>query len=228
MKKLSIVLLLSASFPMHAFNDGIIEERIEYDRDGSPVVVRTSEESDSRGGSKLVEQRIRPLGNDTFSYEFDEQSEATKAYHRSLCAASDMEPSQGGESTFSGIAAWGCHRSLMEGEQLQGVPLSNTRATSPGDFIRANAPSGTVQRGKEFTAVGYLQFQSSEAGVLSGTVSVDSRCSSHFLSHYPEPFAGEYYAEVACTVHEAGTVHTALDACTPRQCAADAGVMSAQ
>jgi hypothetical protein len=207
---LLLALLLSTPVELTRHDDGIYHDRIEYDTNGLAVTVRTSEDTAAYGEPHRVEQRIRHLGNRSYSYDFNEQSAATQAYHRALCEPSGLEPAVGGESTFTGISAWGCNRT----EVLTDATLT------------AHAPTGTARAGMEFVAQGKLRYQTSAATFVSGTVQAGS-CTSHFLQYVPGPASSEYLASVKCTIHEPGPITTQLDACIEDgPCVADLNVMS--
>lgn len=207
---LLLALLLSTPVELTPHEDGIYHDRIEYDANGLAVTVRTSEDTGAHGEPHRVEQRIRHLGNRSYSYDFDEQSEATQAYHRALCARLGSEPSQGGRNAFTASAAWSCTRVTF-----------HTDAT-----LTAQAPTGTARAGVESVAQGKLRYQTTAAALVSGTVQAGS-CTSHFLQYVPGPASSEYLASVKCTIHEPGPITTQLDACIDDgPCAADLNVMS--
>lgn len=207
----TLALLLSAPVPLIEHADGYYHDRIELDAEGNERVVRTTEESDANGVMRQIEQRIRHLHGNTYSFDYDEQSQATKDYHRALCAESRMAPARGGESTFTAISAWSCVR-------------QGGRSDQPPGFLEAHAPRGTAPLGQEFSAAGTLRYETTEPDVISGTVRVDT-CSSHFLQYQPAAFRGEYKAWVTCTVQERGEVATALDACIANHCVDDSSSM---
>lgn len=207
-----LALLLSAPVPMIEHADGYYHDRIELDAEGKERVVRTTEEPDANGVMRQIEQRIRHLHGNTYSFDYDEQSQATKDYHRALCAQNGLAPSRGGEATFSGASAWGCMR-------------RHGRSDQPPGFLEAHAPRGSARQGQEFSVSGLLRYQTTDPDVISGTVRVDI-CSSHFLQYHPAAFQGEYKAWVRCTVQDRGEVSTALDACIADHCVEDSGSMS--
>ncbi len=207
-----LALLLSAPVPLIEHADGYYHDRIELDADGNERVVRTSEESDGKGGVRQIEQRIRHLHGNTYSFDYDEQSDATKEYHRALCAESHMAPARGGEATFTAISAWSCVRQAVRSDQ-------------PPGFLEVHAPRGTAPVGQEFSAAGTLRYETTEPDVISGTVRVHT-CSSHFLQYHAAAFKGEHKAWVTCTVQDRGEVSTALDACIADHCVEDSGSMS--
>lgn len=208
----TLALLLSAPVPMIEHHDGIYHDRIELDAHGNERVVRTTEEPDGNGGMRQIEQRIRHLHGTTYSFDFDEQTEATKDYHRALCAQSRMAPARGGESSFSAASAWSCVR-------------GGGRSDQPPGYLEAQAPRGSMRQGMEFSVSGLLKYQTPAADVISGTVRVDT-CSSHFLQVHPAAFEGEYKAWVTCTVHQRGEVTTAIEACVADHCVDDSGSMT--
>lgn len=207
----TLALLLSAPVPMTAHHDGIYHDRIERDAQGNERVVRTTEEPDGNGGMRQIEQRIRHLHGSTYSFDFDEQTEATQAYHRALCAQSRMAPARV-EASFAAASAWGCVRRGGLSDQ-------------PPGYLEAQAPRGSMRQGMEFSVSGLLKYQTTAPDVISGTVRVDT-CSSHFLQVHPAAFEGEYKAWVTCTVHQRGEVTTAIDACIADHCVDDSGSMS--
>ena len=79
-------------------------------------------------------------------YDFNEQSEVTKEYHRSYCEKLGMKPVIEGEILFGADASgWHCSnvRELYPDElaDLQRFPL---------DYVHAVAPSGSVQSHTNF------------------------------------------------------------------------------
>lgn len=204
-----LALLLSAPVPLIEHADGYYHDRIELDAEGNERVVRTTEEHDTNGSMRQIEQRIRHLHGNTYSFNYDEQSQATKEYHRALCAESRMAPASGGEATFTAISAWNCVRHGGLSDQSSG-------------FLEAHAPRGSNPQGQEFSVAGTLRYQTTDSDVISGTVRVDT-CSSHFLQYHPAAYGGEYKAWVTCTIQDPGEVSTALDACIANRCVEDSG-----
>lgn len=76
------------------------------DAQGREIIVRSSEFPDLSGGTVIVEQRLRPLGDGRYEIDARDQSKATLLYHLALCEDQGMKPHQG-VGTLSGDMAVG-------------------------------------------------------------------------------------------------------------------------
>lgn len=83
-------------------------DRFVTHANGDLHVIRTSEWDDLNGDIVQVEQRLSPDGFGRLIYRYDEQSEATKRFHRNFCAAMDMVPSAGDGIPGGASVGWVC------------------------------------------------------------------------------------------------------------------------
>jgi len=228
MKSVSLMFALVVPLSVHAKDQPKFQDRVEFDG-GSRVVVRSALWPDSRRNMVRIEQRFQVNADGNLRYEFEEQDERTKAYHRAYCAESGLDPFVDGEVTFTPEAAgWHCSKVELHDEQS---PHSGARAPTAGqdrsvDYVTARAPSGSTQAGVNFPAVGYLTFQSSQAGSLQGSVHVDYRCKTYISRHYYVPFSGNHQAGVSCLAHDSRFLTTGMEGCIPRLCGSDRGTIS--
>lgn len=228
MKSVSLMIALVAPLFAHAKDQPKFQDRVEFDG-GSRVVVRSALWPDSKRKMVRIEQRFQVNADGNLRYEFAEQDERTKAYHRAYCAESGLDPVVDGEVTFTPEAAgWHCSKVELHEEQS---PNSGARASAAGqdrsvDYVTARAPSGSTQAGVNFPAVGYISFQSSQAGSLQGSVHVDYRCRTYISRHYYTPFSGNHQAGVSCLAHDSRFLTTGMEGCIPRLCGSDRGTIS--
>lgn len=175
-----------------------------------------------------VEQKLQVNEVGDLEYDFHAQSEATKSFHRSYCAESGLDPFDG-EVTFTPEAGgWNCSSIKLHGEGEVGDEAGTS--TFPHDrsidYVTARAPSGNVQAGVNFFGIGYITFQSSQAGSLQGSVQVDNRCKTYYSQHIAAAFSGNHQAGVNCIAYEPRFLTTGMEGCTPRLCGSDRGTIS--
>lgn len=116
MKTLAFVLMGFIPLSLHASEDGITAASAAVDRPSTQLIVKRSEMPDLQGGVVWLEQRVEPIGEDSFRYDYRQQSDETKAYHQAYCAQWGSFPALDGETTFTGAsAAWWCGISITYG-----------------------------------------------------------------------------------------------------------------
>jgi len=229
MKGTFLMIAMVIPFSLHAEEQEVFQDRVEFDVAGSRVVVRSALWPESKSGMVKVEQRFQVDADGNLRYEYDEQDERTKAYHRSYCAESGLDPFVGGEVTFTPEAAgWHCSNVELHevGEQPSDAQSSVTGQDRSVDFVTARAPSGTTQIGVNFLAMGYVSYQSSQAGSMKVSVHVDQRCRTDVSRHYSTPFSGNHEARVNCIAHDSRFLTTGMEGCVPRLCGSDRGTIS--
>jgi len=227
--KFSIALLVL--LPLHAHADGqqAPQDSVIFDASGQRIVLQTREWSDLDGGHVSVQQKLRVGEDGHLHYTFEEQSSATQAYHRALCAMDGLEPAVGGTAIFVGeTTGWHCN-SIIEHGQDEELPDRDRSTGLPSravDFVAANAPTGSAAAGTNFLSTGSIRFQSSQAGSMQGSVRVDGRCATYFSQYFANPFTGSHIAQVSCIVHEPRFVTTGMEGCVPKQCGNATGTIS--
>ncbi len=219
MNKLVVTLfvLSFASIQVRA-SDGI-EDRVVFDAAGHRTVIRAVENA---GRADQVDQRLKVMSDGRLRYDYNEQSESTKEYHRSYCELIGMQPLTDGEVLFdSDASGWHCSnvRELHPDElaELQRFPL---------DYVHAVAPSGSVQSHTNFKLEASAHYQSSVAGSMRGVSHVDNRCRSEFSQYYGFPFKGDHRAKVTCRAHEPRFLNSGMEACVPNKCGRASGTVS--
>lgn len=216
-------------FALHAKDQAIFHDRVEFDAAGSRVVVRSALWPDSQRGMVKVEQRLQVNADGNLRYEYEDQDEHTKAYHRSYCAETGLDPVVDGEVTFTpGAAGWHCSNVILHDEN---APLVDAPSSAAGqgrsvDFVTARAPSGSTQVGVNFPSIGYINVKSSQAGALRSSVHVDNRCRTYISQHFSAPFSGNHQAGVSCIAHDSRFLTTGMEGCVPRICGSDRGTIS--
>lgn len=116
MKTLAIALMACLPLSGIAAENGGPFERTEIDGSGRHLIVRTSQMPDVQGEIVWIEQRLQPIGEDSFRYDYHDQSDGTNAYHNAYCAAGGLLPQQDGEIYFTGASsAWVCGISTQYG-----------------------------------------------------------------------------------------------------------------
>jgi hypothetical protein len=229
MKRISLMIAMVIPFSLYAKEQAIFQDRVELGAAGSRVVVRSALWPDAERGMVNIEQRFQVNADGNLRYDYDEQDERTKAYHRSYCAESGLDPFVDGEVTFTPEAAgWHCSKDELyeEGEELSDVQRSVAGQDRSVDFVTARAPSGSTQVGVNFPAIGYITYQSSQAGSMQGSVHVDFRCRTYVSKHYSNPFSGNHEARVSCLAHDSRFLTTGMEGCVPRICGNDRGTIS--
>lgn len=123
MKGISLMIAVVVPFSLHAKDQAKFQDRVEFDATGSRVVVRSALWPDSKSSMVRIEQRFQVNADGNLRYEYDEQDERTKAYHRAYCAEAGLDPFVDGEVTFTPEAAgWNCSKvELHEEGSLSGV-----------------------------------------------------------------------------------------------------------
>jgi hypothetical protein len=228
MMKTYIFLVAILPFSLDASEKQTISDRVEFNENGQRVVIRTSQWPDNKGGSLNIEQKLM-VGNDgALHYDYATQTADTQLYHRQLCAIQGMDPAWDGDATVSGDGAgWHCSNVIEhESGNLPEEPRSSSTPPRSIDFVIANAPRGTEEAGRNFLSSGSIRYQSSMAGSMQGSVSVDGRCSTRYSQNYGNPFTGSHTAMVSCIVHEPRSVSTRMEGCVPKQCGSDNGDIS--
>jgi len=225
---MSLMIALVAPLSLHATDQPKFQDRVEFDATGGRVIVRSALWPDSKRSMVRIEQRYQVNADGNLRYEFEEQDETTKAYHRAYCAESGLDPFDGGEVIFTPEAAgWNCSKvELHEEGSLSGARPSVAGQDRSVDYVTARAPSGSAQVGINFPAVGSITFQSSQAGSLQGSVHVDHRCKIYISRHYYAPFSGNHQAGVSCIAHDSRFLTTGMEGCIPRLCGSDRGTIS--
>ncbi|MBN4984634.1 hypothetical protein JY440_15825 [Stenotrophomonas maltophilia] len=213
-----------ASASQIANEESAIKERQLESSDGKQWVARIIPSPDFNGGKVLVEQRLFKDGKGGLVYRFDDQTPATKTYHRALCEAKDSVPSRGA-TTISGQAAWSwsCTNSKADTSSSSNAPIS----ARSSDYLFAVAPDGNYPVGSNFTSSGVIAFKSVVAGDMKATLSIDDgRCTTSVSEPYSTRFDGTHIAQVACLISDARTVNTSMEGCIPQRCATSRGFLN--
>lgn len=120
-KRMYLMIALVVPFSLHAMDQPKFQDRMEFDASGGRVIVRSALWPDSKQSMVGIEQRLQVNADGNLRYEFEEQDERTKAYHRAYCAASGLYPFVDGEVIFTPEAAgWHCSKDQLHGT---GAPL---------------------------------------------------------------------------------------------------------
>ena len=221
MRKKVLLVALAISAPLHATEFRDRTDRVQFDSDGSRMVVRAAE---NHGREDQVDQRLQVTEDGRLRYEFNRQDERTKAYHQAYCESLGMEPPKDAEILFEGTASgWHCIR-------VQELGPEDDVAWDPRsiDYVYAVAPSGSVQSGTNFALEASARFGSSVAGSIRVSSHVDNRCRSDFSQYYGQPFTGDHRAKVSCFAHQPGFMNSGTEACVPLRCGQASGTVSAR
>jgi hypothetical protein len=105
----SLLLFLLMTATPEPFPPGYHDRPGDAD-DGIHVIVRTGLWDDFNGGQAAVEQVLIPNEDGSFTYQYARQSSATRMYHATYCAFSQMYPPEedlviSGSGTYGG---WAC------------------------------------------------------------------------------------------------------------------------
>lgn len=228
MKYISLLFASVVPLSLHAGEQAAFRDKVEFNATGERVVVRAADWPSVARGMVEVEQRLQVNQEGNLRYDYEAQSERTKAFHRSYCAEIDMDPFDGEVSFTPEASGWHCMKEDLhpdEDHAFRTVDPAGAQGRS-ADFVTARAPSGSVRVGVNFPAAGSLTYRSSQAGALRGSVHVDHRCRFDVTKHYARPFSGTQAAGVSCIAHESRFLTTGMEGCIPRLCGSDRGTIS--